>query len=211
MIKVFAALFSVVLLISACSGGAHDNGTVGSENHSQHDNDNKDSMSSHSDHGVPSGAIQPEIVFADMMIPHHEQAIIMSDIILGKEDASDQVKNLAQQIKAEQQPEIDQMTKILERFGAEPTMDHSDHNMPGMLSAEQLDELRNSSGEMSDRLFLAYMILHHKGAIIMAEEVIPNTKDPEVLALAASIIETQQKEILQMEELLSEINSDGNR
>jgi uncharacterized protein (DUF305 family) len=41
----------------------------------------------------------------------------------------------------------------------------------------------------------------------MAEEVIPNTKDPEVLALAESIIETQQKEILQMEELLSEINS----
>ena len=73
--------------------------------------------------------------------------------------------------------------------------------MDGMLSDEQIQELRDSEGATFDRLFLEGMILHHEGAIKMAQKVIGST-NKEVAALAAAIIEAQEKEIAFMKELI---------
>lgn len=137
-----------------------------------------------------------DISFAEMMIPHHEQAILMSDIALTN-STSDEILALARDIKAAQAPEIEQMGSWQ---GVRSSM-HMGHMMDGMLSDEEIEKLRDSEGVTFDRLFLEGMIAHHKGAITMAKMVL-NSKNPEVSALAASIIKTQEEEILFMEELL---------
>ena len=139
-------------------------------------------------------------MFAEMMIPHHEQAIEMSDIAL-KNSTNREVLALAQEIKDAQAPEIEQMKS----WGAS-SMAHMGHMMDGMLSDEEISELTAAKGSDFDRLFLEGMIKHHEGAIDMAEMVI-DSKNAEVAALANAIIETQRAEITTMKELLSALGN----
>jgi len=149
-----------------------------------------------------------DIMFAQMMIPHHEQAVVMSDYAL-ENTSNPEVLALAEQIKAAQQPEIEQMTSWLEEWGV-PVMSgmdamgaHAGHGMSGMITDEQLDELAGATDADFDVLYLAYMIDHHEGAIDMAQSVV-DSQDPRVAALAAAIIEAQRAEIVQMQRLIAE-------
>jgi uncharacterized protein (DUF305 family) len=137
-----------------------------------------------------------DLKFAEEMIPHHEQAVLMSDIALTN-STSDEVLALARDIKAAQAPEIEQMGS----WEGVRSSTHMGHVMDGMLSDEQIQDLRNSKGIEFDRLFLEGMIKHHEGAIKMAQKVTGST-NKEVAALAAAIIEAQEKEIAFMKELI---------
>ena len=78
---------------------------------------------------------QADMSFAHMMIPHHQQAIEMSDIILGKQGIDPRVVDLAKQIKAAQGPEIDKMQGWMSQWGMSgmPGMDHGGMSgIPGM-------------------------------------------------------------------------------
>lgn len=143
-----------------------------------------------------SGYSSQDIMFAEMMIPHHQQAIEMSDLAL-KNSTNPEVLALAQEIKDAQAPEIEQMKS----WGAS-SMAHMGHMMDGMLSDEEISELAAAKGSDFDRLFLGGMIKHHEGAIEMAEMVI-DSKNAEVAALANAIIEAQRAEIARMKELLT--------
>ena len=137
-----------------------------------------------------------DISFAEEMIPHHEQAILMSEIALTN-STSDEILALARDIKAAQAPEIEAMGGWT---GVNPS-NHMGHMMDGMLSDEQIQLLRDSEGVTFDRLFLEGMIAHHQGAITMAQKVL-DSKNKKVADLAAAIIDTQEKEIAFMQELI---------
>ena len=147
-----------------------------------------------------SGYSSQDIMFAEMMIPHHQQAIEMSDLAL-KNSTNPEVLALAQQIKDAQSPEIEQMKS----WGAS-SMAHMGHMMDGMLSDEEISDLAAATGSRFDKLFLEGMIKHHEGAIDMVEMVI-DSKNSEVAALAKAIIEAQRKEISKMKELLSALGN----
>ena len=135
-------------------------------------------------------------MFAAMMVPHHEQAIVMSEIAL-ENSTNPEILKLANEIKAAQQPEIDQML----RWGGSMMGSHAGHQMAGMFSDAEIEELKQSSGIEFDRKFLLGMIKHHEGAIEMAEMVIDfPTKAAAELGKAITI--TQQQEIKLMQELL---------
>ena len=138
-----------------------------------------------------------DLMFAEMMIPHHEQAIEMSDIALAKSQNSE-VLALATQIKNAQAPEIDQMKS----WGGTSMGSHAGHMMDGMLTDEEMQALSAAMGKEFDRLFLEGMIKHHEGAIDMAEMVVQSTNQ-EVSTLANAIITAQKEEIVRMKELLS--------
>lgn len=142
-----------------------------------------------------------DIAFAQMMIPHHEQAIVMSDYAL-RNTTNPQILELAGEISAAQDPEIAQMTAMLERFGADMG-GHEGHVMAGMLTDDELAALDAARGPQFDVLFLEAMIAHHVGAIDMAEDVLASGSDPEVRALAEEIISAQQAEIDAMTMLLA--------
>jgi len=184
------AVAALGVLLAGC-GGAHD----------------MDDMSMASPSST-TGASAADAMFAQMMIPHHEQAVEMSTLAETRA-SSPEIKALAAEIKGAQQPEIDQMTAWLEEWGM-PVMpmgdamaEHGGHGMSGMLTGDQMQQLADASGPEFDRLFAEFMILHHEGAIDMAEDV-GDSKDPRVAALAAEIIATQRAEIDRMRALLDE-------
>lgn len=153
-----------------------------------------------------TGASAADGMFAQMMIPHHEQAVEMSTLAETRA-SSPEIRELADEIKGAQQPEIDQMTAWLEEWGM-PVMsgmdamgEHGGHGMSGMLTDDQMQQLADAQGPEFDRLFAEFMILHHEGAIDMAEDVV-DSKDPRVAALAAAIISTQAEEIAQLRAFL---------
>jgi uncharacterized protein (DUF305 family) len=137
-----------------------------------------------------------DINFAEMMIPHHEQAIEMSEIAL-LNTANPGVLQLAQEIKDAQSHEIE----IMKGWDGVKESTHSGHLMDGMLSEGEISDLRDAKGNKFDLLFLKGMIKHHEGAIAMAQEV-ANSKNKDVADLSASIIAAQQLEITKMNELL---------
>ncbi|MET8906531.1 DUF305 domain-containing protein [Micromonospora sp. NPDC004551] len=152
-----------------------------------------------------------DVMFAQMMIPHHQQAVEMSG--LAETRAGDpEVKRLAAQIKAAQAPEIATMTGWLAAWGrpvpsasAGHGMPGMDHGMPGMMSGADLAKLAAASGTDFDRQFLTMMIAHHEGAITMAEEEIARGVHPDATALARQIVTTQQGEIDAMRKLLDRL------
>ena len=147
-----------------------------------------------------------DVMFAQMMIPHHEQAIEMSDIALDPTvGASDVVKSLATRIKGAQDPEITTMKAFLTSWGKgltpDSSMDHSDM-MSGMLSAEDMTQLSSLRGAEFDRAWMTGMIAHHEGAIDMAKDVLKDGTNSVVRTLATAIETAQDTEILEMKELL---------
>jgi uncharacterized protein (DUF305 family) len=137
-----------------------------------------------------------DIAFAEMMIPHHEQAMEMSEIALLNTTNPD-VLLVAQQIKDAQSPEIE----LMKSWDGVKASTHAGHQMDGMLSDAEIAALRTAQGAEFDRLFLQGMIKHHEGAITMAQAVV-NSENKEVADLAASIVNAQELEISKMKELL---------
>jgi len=155
-----------------------------------------------------------DAMFAQMMIPHHEQAIVLAEIAENPTSgASPEVTSLAAQIKSAQGPEVELMKSFLTQWD-EPvvdpgSMDHGsmDHGskMKGMLSVEELAKLSTLSGKVFDKEWMLAMIAHHEGAIEMARTVEQSGKNLEVQALAKTIISDQQVEIDQMKSMLANL------
>lgn len=144
-----------------------------------------------------------DAMFLQMMIPHHEQAIVMSDLAL-KISKNQELLALAAQIKAAQNPEIVQMKKWLADDGRGVDPGHSMEGMGGMLSEEELKELSNSSGKTFDKKFISGMIEHHIGAVEMVR-MIQDSKVADLRAFADVITKTQSAEIELMRKLLEKI------
>jgi len=148
-----------------------------------------------------------DVAFVQGMIPHHQQAIEMSALALDGR-AGAMVADLARRIDAAQGPEIAQLREILARWSVEEDEHHmhkhgGDANKMGMLTDDELQELASLSGEAFDRRFAESMIMHHEGAVAMAETVLANGADDEVRVLATTIIAAQQAEIAEMKAMLA--------
>lgn len=148
-----------------------------------------------------------DISFAQMMIPHHEQATTMAE--LAQDRAGEEVRDLATEIENAQGPEIEEMTALLDSWGQEPSGDGEHEGMTGMMSEEQMDELEQAEGEAFDTMFLEMMIEHHEGAVEMAQTEIDEGVNPEAQELAQEIIDTQQAETEQMNEMLGAEDGDN--
>lgn len=147
-----------------------------------------------------------DVMFAQMMVPHHEQALEMSRVVLDKEGVPEDVRALAQRIEAAQAPEITRMQDMLAAWGVTDAqhMDHSGHGgMAGMLTEEQLQDLRDADGPEAARLFLEGMVEHHRGAVDMAQTELEDGENPQARALAEDVIAAQEEEIAQMEDMLA--------
>lgn len=174
---------------------------------------------------------EADVGFMTMMIGHHAQAIVMSE--LAPERAHSQsIRTLAARIINSQRDEIATMQQWLrDRDQPVPEVDaggnvtmpgtghtghdaHAGHDplMPGMLTAEELDLLAAASGPEFDRLFLTSMIQHHRGAITMVEELF-NThgagQDEAVFRFASDVNVDQITEITRMQQMLVDLVFEG--
>jgi uncharacterized protein (DUF305 family) len=148
-----------------------------------------------------------DVMFAQMMIPHHEQAIEMSDMALDPTmGASEEILDLATQIKDAQDPEITQMKSLLMAWNkpeaADSGMDHSSM-MSGMMSSDEMAELGKKMGKDFDVAWAEAMIAHHEGAIEMANTVLDDGTNADIRALAQAVIKGQQAEIETLRSLVA--------
>lgn len=149
-----------------------------------------------------------DTMFAQMMIPHHAQAVEMSDMILKKQEIPADVTALASQIKAAQAPEIEKMSGWLKSWNESATVSagaHAGHGMSGMMSADDLKKLDAAQGTEAAKLFLTQMIAHHEGAVMMAKTEESGGQNPEAVELSKTIITAQEKEIQEMKDLLARL------
>lgn len=185
-----ALALSAVLALSGCATGSDEESMPGMD---------------HGSSAPSTDANSADAMFASMMIVHHEQAIEMSDIVLAADGVDPAVTELAQQIKAAQGPEIEQLQDWLTDWGVSPDdedtggMDHGD----GMMSDDDLAALQAADGPEASRLFLEQMIVHHEGAVEMAQAQVDDGSNPDAVELAQKIIDDQSDEIQEMKNLLS--------
>jgi uncharacterized protein (DUF305 family) len=184
--------------INLGSNGSDQSGSMmgGSNNGSEMGNG---MMGQNSNSSAFSGA---DIMFAQMMIPHHQQAVDMGTLAETRAQNAE-VKAIAARIKSEQAPEIAQMKGWLTKANASLDMGHS-MGMGGMLSSAQMDALASASGAEFDRLYVAGMIGHHQGAIHMAQMVI-DSNNAEAKALGKAIITSQTKQVTYLKALLTKL------
>jgi uncharacterized protein (DUF305 family) len=169
-----------------------------------------------------------DTTFTQMMIVHHTGAIAMSDLAATRA-SSTQVKDLATQIKAAQQPEITEMTSWLKAWGEPLTMPGMDtaptpmpSSMPGMtmspapsgggmadmpgMTPQDMATLAADTGPAFDKEFLTLMILHHESAVSMAKGELSKGQNAAAMKLAQSIVTSQSKQITTMKAMLTALN-----
>jgi uncharacterized protein (DUF305 family) len=138
-------------------------------------------------------------MFAQMMIPHHQQAVDISFMALANTQNAD-VRALAESIITHQSTEVVTMKSWLDAAGVSLDDSHSMH-MQGMLTEAQLADLEAAKDAEFDALWLSGMIAHHEGALLMAEDV-ADSVNTEVANFAEHVIEDQTGEIAKMKDLL---------
>jgi uncharacterized protein (DUF305 family) len=158
-----------------------------------------------------------DIQFMDGMISHHAQALVMAGWAAAH-GASPSVLTLTSRITNAQQDEIAGMQRWLRDrhqpvpeanpHGMMMKMDGMEHTMlmPGMLTESQLKQLDEARGKEFDRLFLTFMIQHHRGAVTMVKELFDTygaAQDITVFKLASDISADQTTEIERMQKMLA--------
>jgi uncharacterized protein (DUF305 family) len=186
-----AITLTALLALAGCAGTTSSGGM-----------DNMPGMGSSASASPAADVNDADMQFTMMMIPHHEQAVEMADMVLAKDGIDERVLTLAEQIKAAQGPEIELMESWLDDWGTPMgDMDGMDHG--GMMSDTDMEALEAATGAEASRLFLEQMIVHHEGAIEMAQDEIDNGQNLDVIALADNIIASQTTEIATMEDILA--------
>jgi uncharacterized protein (DUF305 family) len=149
-----------------------------------------------------------DLRFIDGMIPHHEGAVAMAQEALQKSNRPE-IKQLAQEIIDAQEQEISELkewrTAWYPNAGDEPMMYSAEmgHMMPmteEMRSSMMMNGDLGAADDQFDLRFINAMIPHHQGAIDMAQQALQKSNRSEIKELAQNIIDSQQKEIDQMEQ-----------
>jgi uncharacterized protein (DUF305 family) len=201
-LRAIAAL-AMVAALSACGSPSHE--------HDGHPAAASQSAERDADHNAA------DIAFAQAMIPHHRQAVEMAAMVPSRTTNPD-VRMMATHISWDQQAEILTMTGLLAHWGVPAAADHDEHSgtsgmpgmpgmaggvMPGMVDGATMAQIKSLSGPAFDELWITSMIEHHQGAVTMAHTEIADGKSPDAKKLAEMIISAQQREIAQMNTLVS--------
>ncbi|AJW40935.1 hypothetical protein NY08_2925 [Rhodococcus sp. B7740] len=203
LVSSLAAATVSAFLLAGCSSDdssmdGHSMGSPNSSSESSASSDQADASAEFND---------ADVMFAQMMYPHHAQAVEMAAMVEGRTENPDVVA-LASAIEAAQQPEMDRMTAWLTEWGQPmPDMDMDmggmDHSSGmGMMTQQDMDALSAATGGEFDSQWLTMMIEHHEGAIEMANVEIEDGTFPQAQEMARTIVASQQQEIDTMRTLL---------
>jgi uncharacterized protein (DUF305 family) len=198
---------AAALALAGCSTGTSGTSATSSSASSGSSMPGMDHGSGMMSSSAPAAAAEhnaADTMFAQGMIPHHEQAVEMSEMMLQKKDIPASVTDLATRIKAAQAPEIETMTGWLKSWNESATMG-AGHTMDGMMGEDDLKQLETAQGTEAAKLFLKQMIAHHEGAVMMAKTETSQGKNADAIKLSRDIVTAQEAEIKEMQDLLATV------
>ena len=211
-------LIAAVIFAASCQSAATNNGAANTNTNTRpvHDMSNMNGMSN-MNHDMtkmnghdmtnmnsdPGAATAPyDLQFLDSMIHHHNGAISMAKMVLGKSDRPE-LKAFAQKIIDDQTKEIAALQELRAQwYAGKPSAVNME--MPGMvggmkmMNGEHMKEMNDMEPKHFDAHFLKMMIAHHEGAVTMSKEALEKAEHAEIKKLAEGIIRAQQPEIEQM-------------
>ena len=159
----------------------------------------------HMNHSTTADLSGADVMFLQMMIPHHQQAVDISKLALTK-SKDDELLALASSIRDGQAGEILLMSQWLKDAGEDLEMGHSMHDqMGGMLNESELAALRSATGATFDRLWLEGMTGHHDGALHMTQ-MIEDATNETIKKFGQDIVSSQSAQIKQMKVMLQRIS-----
>ncbi|KPC71749.1 DUF305 domain-containing protein [Streptomyces sp. NPDC006349] len=194
------------LLLAACGGSGDDMSGM------DHGSDNSSASTAATGSADRAGDFNDaDVTFAQMMIPHHVQALEMAKLADGR--ASDpEVKDIAVKIEKAQDPEINTMKDWLKSWNkptemeSMPGMDHGGSGSgDGMMSDAGMEELKAMKGTEFDKAFAEMMIEHHNGAIAMAKDEQKNGKNADAKKMATDIVKGQSAEVEQLQSVVDRL------
>lgn len=148
------------------------------------------------DHGMHMNMmVTNERDFLEGMIPHHEEAVLTAKEVIARGGSTPEMKALAEAIVTAQEKEIADMKSWYKAWYG------IDYTATGEYEPMMRD-LSTLSGRDLDIVFLEDMIMHHMGAIMMAQSIAPYVEHEEMKNLTKAIVETQSQEIDEMRHLL---------
>lgn len=139
--------------------------------------------------------VSSEKEFLTEMIPHHQEAVDTAKITLERGATTPEIRALLEGIITTQEKEIAEMKQWYQTWYGEEYKNTGEYH-------EMMRDLENLSGEDIDRAFLGDMIRHHMGAIMMARSVTPYIEHDEIKTLTTNILDTQSREITEMQQML---------
>ena len=156
-----------------------------------------------------------DVKFMQGMISHHTQATEMTQLLATRSN-NDAMQRLAQRIEISQEDEIAMMQEWLRARGQTVTAADAHHAsgwepMPGMLTADEMDQLEQAQAGEFDRLFLRLMIAHHRGALTMVDTLLSQrgaAQDSLLFGFTSDITSDQSMEIDRMDGMLAELSPD---
>lgn len=207
----------IALAVGACGGGARGDGAAPARTPAE-----LEALYRARADSARTRFTAADVRFVTDMIGHHAQALEMA-AKAESHGASAPVRTLAARVVNAQQDEIERMQAWLaDRRQAVPEVHVMDgrvmahgpghsmvQGMPGMLTAEQMAELDGARGPDFDRLFLTFMIQHHRGAVTMVERLLAQdgaAQDQAVFKLASDVHVDQKTEIARMESMLAALD-----
>lgn len=217
-----ATLIFCILAATACGGAARGTGDAAADPQATRASEIEAIFRARQD-SARMRFTEADVHFMTGMIAHHAQALVMA-AMAPTHGASPAIRTLAARIYNAQEDEIATMQRWLRDRGQPVPEVHADGghvvvhgahhhmDMPGMLTPEQLETLDRARGPEFDRLFLTFMIEHHRGAVIMVRELFATDgagQDAEIFRFASDVQVDQTTEIARMERMLSALAADG--
>jgi uncharacterized protein (DUF305 family) len=149
-----------------------------------------------------------DVHFVRSMLAQNDQAVEMCKMVLAKRGVKTEVRDLAEQIRKDQEAQIETMYKWSETWNQMSGQgDETDGGGPGhhggengLMSEEQMKELDTTDGSTAHRLFLEGMIRHHQGAVVIAEAEAGAGSYEDAVQLARDMVATQKAEIVAMQD-----------
>lgn len=145
--------------------------------------------------------VKSERELIEGMIPHHQEAIDTSKEVVARGGSTPEIKKLAEGIILAQEKEINMMKGWYQSWYGKAYVADPNAYTPMMR------DLSNLQGAALDKVYLEDMVMHHMGAIMMAQSVQPYIEHKEVKELSKAIIDSQSREIKEMQAFLTKLEN----
>jgi uncharacterized protein (DUF305 family) len=138
-----------------------------------------------------------DIAWLQLMIPMNEQALRLLELVPARHPAPE-TRQLAELVGAGYRTELDQLRTLRTQAAVPATNLHEGHDMPGLMTADELHAAGNARGAALDRLVAAQLRENFQQSILLCHGERTSGAHRATKALAAAIERARAARLAQL-------------